>query len=255
MTNPRIATFVIVLGCISCSRGMTSLPKAQCGPTNDMQNVSTYEGSLSVSKEFVAQHKGPVGLIRNLKGKGYCTGTLISPNLLLTARHCIEGRILDYTVYFNDAADIDETPVKITAIAERGSILTDYALLELEGTPGETLGKAKINAAAVPNPGDPLVIIQFPKGGAKQVATGTLSDEDELYWSYGDLDTLAGASGAGILTSAGELIGIHTNGQCYEDGGANRGIKISRAYQESSLLQSLFPAEPKESVPDSPLAH
>jgi hypothetical protein len=49
-------------------------------------------------------------------------------------------------------------------------------------------------------------------------------DECSAQIYYTDLDTLVGSSGAGVLTQAGYLLAVHTDGDCAEDGtGSNRG--------------------------------
>jgi V8-like Glu-specific endopeptidase len=71
-------------------------------------------------------------------------------------------------------------------------------------------------------------VIQHPNGDAKQIAAGTLAGVDGDYLTYGDLDTLSGSSGAGILDSDGKVVGIHTNGGCTAMGGTNSGVRMAR---------------------------
>jgi hypothetical protein len=56
-------------------------------------------------------------------------------------------------------------------------------------------------------------------------------------FSYTDLDTLVGSSGAGVLTMSGYLLGIHSDGDCATDGsGANRGSTAAGIVETSSYL-------------------
>jgi V8-like Glu-specific endopeptidase len=56
------------------------------------------------------------------------------------------------------------------------------------------------------------------------------------YLRYGNLDTLGGNSGSGILDSAGRVVGVHTNGGCTSSGGTNSGVRIARIRAASSVL-------------------
>src|SRR5688572_29954198 len=73
-----------------------------CG-ANDMQHVESYDGSLGPSVSFVAAHERPVGNLKwktdlssrytnpgNVAGVRWCSVTMISPDLLLTAGHCFD---------------------------------------------------------------------------------------------------------------------------------------------------------------------
>ena len=78
--------------------------KSICGPTNDLQHVNQYDGSTGQGIDFVNQFKSRVGAMSALntndsRGK-YCSGTLIGPDLFLTASHCIGVDVLSHFVVF-----------------------------------------------------------------------------------------------------------------------------------------------------------
>lgn len=74
---------------------------AQCGSDWDMQHVESYDGSLGVTRDFVDYHERFVGQLHwnndlaskyddpgNVNDVRWCTGTMISDDLMLTAGHC-----------------------------------------------------------------------------------------------------------------------------------------------------------------------
>ena len=83
----RIAALTAAILATGCGQQdeETSESKSICGRTNDLQEVPEYDGTLGISIGFVAQHETPVGAILNAGGSPYCSGTLISENLFLTA--------------------------------------------------------------------------------------------------------------------------------------------------------------------------
>lgn len=80
---------------------------SQCGILDDLQHVEFYDGTLGVSKAFVATHerstvqlqwlseegirsKLPDHLPGNIAGQRWCTAALIGATTLLTAGHCFD---------------------------------------------------------------------------------------------------------------------------------------------------------------------
>ncbi|HEX9001787.1 MAG TPA: serine protease [Blastocatellia bacterium] len=78
-----------------------------CGSTDDTQDVETYDGTLGVSRDFVAQHEPPVGQLQwsenlfnlfdgsndspgNVAGVRWGSGGLIANDLFITAGHCFD---------------------------------------------------------------------------------------------------------------------------------------------------------------------
>jgi hypothetical protein len=216
-------------------------------------DVESYRGTLGpdrTSEAFVDRHERPVGLLKfqddfhasfpepgspGLYPDGYtqCTGTLIAPNLFLTAGHCIDNdpffpvdsvtlqplsgfetavRAMEvsFNVQKNDATGNIRRgdPYRIVQVREWREGTFDYAILELAGSPGDTYGWARV-AAVTPQRGDDLTIIQHPGGIPKVVDSGTTASTNgagEI--SFHDIDVAGGSSGSGILDWQGRLIGI-----------------------------------------------
>ena len=74
-----------------------------CGTTDDSQEVEQYNGTLGVPVAFVNAHQSPVGQLQwnnnlatiytnpgNVAGVRWCSVTLITNDLFLTAGHCFD---------------------------------------------------------------------------------------------------------------------------------------------------------------------
>ena len=213
-----------------------------CGATNDAQFVNSYNGALGPSVAFVRANKNSKGAMESSPTGGkFCSGSLISTNMFLTAGHCVDASSVGEFVSFNferaanSTALLPQTHVRITAVVEDALQGVDYAIVRLEGTPGNTFGISPV-AAADPANGAAITIIGHPSGQPKQIEAGTVAGRSGNFLTYGNVDTLGGSSGSGILNSAGQIVGVHTNGGCTANGGTNSGIRIARIRQVSSVL-------------------
>jgi hypothetical protein len=198
----------------------------QCGPTLDFTPVNAYQGELAA----VHDREDAVAFIN-----GTCTGTLIAASagpVVVTAGHCV-GLGDRAVVVFNFEDDPDGDPLITEGTAIEQASDPDYALLQLDALPAVT------PTLLTTQPGDLLAIVQHPRGRPKVVAEGPFLDSCDRQLYYTDLDTLVGSSGAGVLTRQGHLVGIHTDGDCAEDGGgANRGWTAAALVEASPYLQS-----------------
>ncbi|WP_239014519.1 serine protease [Archangium violaceum] len=89
-----------------------------------------------------------------------------------------------------------------------------------------------------------MAIIQHPRSRPKVIAEGRFLDSCNQLVYYTDLDTLVGSSGAGVLNRQGHLLGIHSDGDCDEDGrGANRGWTVKAIVEASPYLRTADIAE------------
>lgn len=227
-----------------------------CG-TNQMQHVSEYDGKRGQPFEFVNKYEQAVGALAYgtiPNTSKYCTGTLISEDLFLTAAHCIDSGILNEFAVFNYQKNRGTTDLaaqehlKVIKVVEKALNGLDFAIIQIEGKPGLKYGFTQINTAAVEN-GNLLTIIQHPSGKPKMVDIGhKLIDEDD-YMRYGDLDTEPGSSGSGVIDANGFVVGVHTNGGCYNAGGSNAGVLMTQIVKASPTIQALTkapaPAEPQ----------
>jgi len=234
----------VILGLTACGTAVPAAPLVcenpkppevsslwQCGPTLDFTPINSYQGEFS----DVHEREDAVVLI-----DGRCTGTLIEASagpVVLTAGHCVGLGDRSLLVFnFEDNPDGDPLVTEGTVIEQ--SLEPDYALIELDVLPA--VSPVLLTSQAT----ERLAIIQHPRGRPKVIAEGSFLDSCNQLIYYADLDTLVGSSGAGVLNRRGHLLGLHTDGDCDQEGrGANRGWTAEAIVEASEYLQSSDIAE------------
>jgi len=196
----------------------------QCGATLDFTPINQYHGDVASMQD----REDAVVLIN-----GNCTGTLIAAAagpVVVTAGHCVvlgERALLAFNVEADPDGDLLVTNGSVIEQASE----PDYALIQLEDLP------AAAPTRLTTRPSDRLAIVQHPRGGPKVVAEGDFVADCSGEISYGDLDTLVGSSGAGVLTLDGYLYGVHTDGDCDSRGGGdNSGWSAAAIVEASAYL-------------------
>lgn len=105
----------------------------------------------------------------------------------------------------------------------------DYAVIGIIGTDaqleGRQLGLAKVSLNA-PRRDTGVVVFQHPNGHLKKVAHGRIDAVTDRILHTAS--TERGSSGAGVLDRSGNLIGVHIEGGCDEEGSANRALPFAR---------------------------
>jgi Trypsin-like peptidase domain len=236
----RLLAGTLFLGILACGNAVPADPLVcvnpkrpevssfwQCGPTLDFTPINSYQGEFA---DVVQDREDAVVLI-----DGRCTGTLIEASagpVVLTAGHCVglgDRALLLFN--FEDNPDGDPLVVEGTVIEQ--AVEPDYALIQLDALP------AVAPVLLTTQRSERLAIVQHPRGRRKVIAEGRFLDSCNQLVYYVDLDTLVGSSGAGVLNRQGHLLGIHTNGDCDEEGrGANSGWTAEVIVEASPYLRS-----------------
>lgn len=181
-----------------------------CG-TNDMVAVKD-------QNETIRQLARPVGV---LEGPGYlCTGTLISKDVFLTARHCY-SQCNNLSVKFNYLGRSQES-FECEELIEKGAddYNQDYMLIRLKGSPGVEWSWYSLSDRSLTDH-EPLIMIHHPGGmPMKASINNCLFEKESEGLLYHSCDTNPGSSGAAIVApdfdfpEKSRVVGIHAFGGC-----------------------------------------
>jgi len=199
---------------------LAALARERIIGSSDLMNMQYLELAVAIAR----------AVCRVRVGNGAGTGVLVGPRILMTNHHVIgsetdaqfaeaqfdyqenqSGELLAVQSYRLDPAvfwvtdpDLDFTLIGLKRESTHGKALSDYPWLRLI----RRLGKAA--------DGDPVNIIQHPRGGLKQIALRNnriirIPDgkRDFLYYTT---DTEPGSSGSPCLNDQWELVALHHSG-------------------------------------------
>jgi len=230
-------SYYYLLMIVLCSNPSLNYAKSICGK-NQLKHVNSPEALAQPNAPMIQMAKSAVGVIyyRSQDQEIFqCSGTLISPNLFLTAQHCVNSFTLQDQVYFNYETQFMPESFAIAEIKTKPTD-ADYTILKLSGDPGYKYGWNPIasNDLAL---NTAISIIQHPAGERKQYDDGFIKGKMGQYLLYNNVDTQETSSGSGILDQEGKIIGVHTAGGCEGESGSNYGVS-SQYFTDSISLEA-----------------
>lgn len=160
---------------------------------------------------------------------GHCSGTLVGPDLILTAGHCVQSEsdcesmsiAFDYIDPLSPESLKQRSDLKYRCqrmVIHRtpilGIISPDYALIQLDRN---VVGRTPIELKSFNSSSDTIQAFGHPHGLPLKISTGYMSasrdkNPDKGFYYEASMLAAPGLSGAGIYNSAYELIGILVRG-------------------------------------------
>lgn len=176
--------------------------------------------------------------VRSADGDGFGTGSMVSPRLLLTNHHVLDGpeTAAGSLVEFDYQTRSDGAPMRSHAFKLRPDLFfltdgrpdgLDFTLVAVDETstsegavPLSRFGHIPVTSAQGKIAlGECVNIIQHPNGDPKKLAIqdNELVDRLELFLHY-ETDTMPGSSGALLFSNQWEVVGLHHSGLPETDG-------------------------------------
>jgi hypothetical protein len=196
----------------------------------------------------------PIARLVIMSRGAYCTGFLVSPELVLTNEHCVanDSDALSTTVEFNYEKPrvVPERRYRVRRfeVADPG---LDYAVVRISPEAGATYGRLRLDPDPDLQNGRHLVLIQHPAGQRKMfvdkncVLSGTsIPGSAQTNTDFGHTcDTLQGSSGAPVIGNPGSnVVGLHHWQFDEHDAPVNQAVHIDLILadiREKKMLQAL----------------
>jgi S1-C subfamily serine protease len=230
-TEGQLGSVDIVVGGVPTFENSSEMPEAVVSAAN----------RDATARLIVGQNALPLGERMPARAFDWCTGFLVSPNLLMTVSHCIKARpeLCRQTValFGFDAGFPHGVRARYCDELVYLNPFIDVLVMRLNRV-DESSPVAKL-ATRAPLAGDKLVVVQHPFGAVQLVSrdaacsvasprTALRPSREGLDYSLLEAlgfthkcDTLEGSSGSPVFDGEGDVIGLHQGGS----GEANNAVR------------------------------
>jgi len=221
--------------------------KIDCDGTPTWYDV---EDGTATEQAWASSVGGLVPTSAGSSGTPLCSAFLVGPNLVMTAGHCIDTQAANtcdkVSVIFNhqeaggslpptsEMPTYDCVEIIDQTLGTGVDNADDYALFMVSGEPGETFGYLEVDFRP-PVLNEAITIIGHPNLLPQVISAGEVVAVYD-HRTYYDADTAGGSSGSPVLDANGQVIAVHTNGDCTGGGGANfnHGMTVTTIHDDYS---------------------
>lgn len=175
----------------------------------------------------------------------FCSGSLVGPDLVMTAGHCLQDAldcanvrfVFDYAITSAAFVPTQISSDRVYSCAQiikhnRNDSGADYALVRLDRAVQDRKA-LQVRREGNVNVGDSLVVIGHPSGLPTKLARGAqVRSNSEAHFFVANLDTFGGNSGSAVFNETTGLIeGILVRGE--QDFVANGSCRIAKRCKEN----------------------
>lgn len=183
-----------------------------------------------------------------------CSGTLIAPDVIMTAGHCYDLPqqtckdylwVFDYKVSKENQSSVNVSENNLyecdKVIAKEMKSGVDFALIKLKRVVSDRI-PAKLKLKGSLTSKDPLVMIGHPRGLPTKVSDGGFVVREEPTAYFTNLDAFSVNSGSGVFHArTGEVVGILVSGR--NDYTSQNGCTISTTYDMAEGNEAVVKVE------------
>ena len=205
---------------------------------------------ITGTKELPFRWVGKINFVTAEDTKASCTGSLISPDTVITAGHCLARKGKKFT--FTPGINGSEQPFRTASVTQVwydknfGQPGRDWGVMKLETPIGSDVGWFGMQSPDTKSlDGKFATIVGYP--GDKEANTMwkdrnkvLKTNERQVYYTT---DTFGGQSGAAILDDSATIYGIHTSGKTQQNWGTLLTGELFNAIVNISKLDVPAPAQ------------